>query len=145
VTLENQAGVPTLVHWHGQLPDWKQDGFPWPQTPPIAAGTSEHYDYTPIGGTYWMHSHHGLQEQQLMTAPLIVHDAASAAADVQEVVMLLHDFSFKSPEELLAGLTHKRGTMAGDMSRMKMGGTTRPHGHERHERHERHDERRPSQ
>jgi FtsP/CotA-like multicopper oxidase with cupredoxin domain len=38
VDLVNQAGTSTIVHWHGQLPPWKQDGFPWPQTPPIPAG-----------------------------------------------------------------------------------------------------------
>jgi hypothetical protein len=39
------------VHWHGQLPPWKQDGFPWPQTPPIPAGDTQSYDYAPIPGT----------------------------------------------------------------------------------------------
>jgi hypothetical protein len=28
VDLVNQAGTSTLVHWHGQLPPWRQDGFP---------------------------------------------------------------------------------------------------------------------
>jgi FtsP/CotA-like multicopper oxidase with cupredoxin domain len=121
VRLENQAGAPTLVHWHGQLPDWKQDGFPWPETPLIAAGGSRDYDYTPIAGTYWMHSHHELQEQRLMTAPLIVHDQTSAAAYAQEVVMMLHDFSFRSPDDLLATLTHKNAAMANGMSNMTMG------------------------
>jgi FtsP/CotA-like multicopper oxidase with cupredoxin domain len=120
VTLENQTAGPTMVHWHGQLPDWKQDGFPWPEVPLIPAGGAENYDYAPIAGTYWMHSHQGLQEQQLMSAPLIVRDRASAAADLQEVVMMLHDFSFKSPEALLARLTHKGGgAMAGAMPAMK--------------------------
>jgi hypothetical protein len=56
-----------------------------------------------------------------MSAPLIVHDQASAAPALQEVVMMLHDFSFKSPDELLAGLTHKSGgARAGAMPGMKM-------------------------
>src|SRR6195256_4823276 len=38
VDLVNQPATPTIIHWHGQLPPWRQDGFPWPQTPPIAAG-----------------------------------------------------------------------------------------------------------
>src|SRR5712672_1229285 len=105
VDLVNQAGTSTLVHWHGQLPPWKQDGFPWPQTPPIPAGDTQSYDYAPIVGTYWMHSHHGMQEQSLMTAPLIVRSAEDMRADRQEVVLMLHDFSFKTPDELLAGLT----------------------------------------
>jgi FtsP/CotA-like multicopper oxidase with cupredoxin domain len=109
VDLVNQAGTSTIVHWHGQLPPWKQDGFPWPQTPPIPAGNTQSYDYAPIPGTYWMHSHHGMQEQSLMTAPLIVRSAEDMRADRQEVVLLLHDFSFRTPEELLAGLTKPRG------------------------------------
>jgi FtsP/CotA-like multicopper oxidase with cupredoxin domain len=86
-----------------------QDGFPWPQLPLIAAGDSQSYDYAPIAGTYWMHSHHDLQEQSLMTAPLIVHSAEDMRADRQEVVLLLHDFSFRPPDELLAGLTRSDG------------------------------------
>jgi FtsP/CotA-like multicopper oxidase with cupredoxin domain len=126
VDLVNQAGTSTLVHWHGQLPPWKQDGFPWPQTPPIAAGDTRSYDYEPIAGTYWMHSHHGMQEQSLMTAPLIVRSAEDVRADRQEVVLMLHDFSFRRPDELLAGLTKSNGSdkampKTGTGNNMKMG------------------------
>jgi FtsP/CotA-like multicopper oxidase with cupredoxin domain len=105
VELANESGTRTLVHWHGQLPPWTQDGFPWPETPPIANGAVQTYDYAPIPGTYWMHSHHDMQEQSLMTAPLIVHTAAELREDRQEVVLMLHDFTFRTPEEVLAGLT----------------------------------------
>ncbi|HEX3572986.1 MAG TPA: multicopper oxidase family protein [Rhodopila sp.] len=105
VSLANATNDPTIVHWHGQLPPWTQDGFPWKQTPPIAAGATRNYDYAPIPGTYWMHSHHCMQEQLLMAAPLIVHTAADRREDRQEVVLMLHDFSFRSPEALLADLT----------------------------------------
>jgi len=104
IELNNRTGVRTLVHWHGQLPPWTQDGFPWRQTPPIPSGAAQAYDYQPIAGTYWMHSHHGLQEQSLMTAPLIVHDAAALREDRQDVVLMLHDFTFRSPDDVLAGL-----------------------------------------
>jgi FtsP/CotA-like multicopper oxidase with cupredoxin domain len=105
VKLANESGGRTLIHWHGQLPPWTQDGFPWPQTPPIPNGAVQPYDYAPIPGTYWMHSHHDMQEQSLMTAPLIVHSAAELREDRQEVVLMLHDFTFRTPEEVLAGLT----------------------------------------
>jgi FtsP/CotA-like multicopper oxidase with cupredoxin domain len=105
VDLLNQAGTSTIIHWHGQLPPWTQDGFPWPQTPPIPTGNTHSYDYAPIAGTFWMHSHQGMQEQSLMTAPLIVHSAEDMRVDRQEVVLMLHDFSFRTPDELLAGLT----------------------------------------
>jgi FtsP/CotA-like multicopper oxidase with cupredoxin domain len=122
VDLVNQAGTSTLVHWHGQLPPWKQDGFPWPQSPPIPAGDTQSYDYAPITGTYWMHSHYDMQEQNLMTAPLIVRSAEDVRADRQEVVLMLHDFSFRTPDELLAGLTGMGKAMnTASMGRMKSG------------------------
>jgi len=115
VNVVNRTGASTILHWHGQLPPWRQDGFPWPQTPPIPAGGAQSYDYAPIPGTFWIHSHQGLQEQSLLTAPLIVHSAEDRQADRQEVVLMLHDFSFRAPGELLAGLTRPNGR-AGVMS-----------------------------
>src|SRR5258705_12903998 len=109
VDLVNQAGTSTIVHWHGQLPPWRQDGFPWPQTPPIPAGDTPPHDHAPIAGTYWMHSHQGMQEQSLMTAPLIVRGAADLGADRQEGGLTLQDFGFRTPEGLLAGLTKPNG------------------------------------
>src|SRR6202048_1788836 len=57
-------------------------------------------------------AHQGMQEQSLMTAPLIVRSAEDVRADRQEVVLMLHDFSFRTPEELLAGLTKSSGTQS---------------------------------
>ena len=119
VELANESGTRTLVHWHGQLPPWTQDGFPWPQTPPIANGAVQAYDYAPIPGTYWMHSHHEMQEQNLMTAPLIVRTADELREDRQEVVLMLHDFAFRTPEEVLAGLTGSSGAVAQLMAKME--------------------------
>jgi FtsP/CotA-like multicopper oxidase with cupredoxin domain len=104
--LVNATEVPTIVHWHGQTPPWKEDGFPWTQTPSLPAGTSRGYDFVPLAGTHWMHSHHGLQEQRLLTAPMIVRSAADYREDRQQVVVMLHDFSFRGPDEILADLTH---------------------------------------
>jgi FtsP/CotA-like multicopper oxidase with cupredoxin domain len=129
VDLVNEAAVPTIIHWHGQVPPWTQDGFPWPQTPPIPTGGSHRYDYVAQPGTYWMHSHQGLQEQTLMAAPLIVHDKASLREDRQEIVLMLHDFSFHTPEALLDALVHppmdQMSGMAGMGGMAKMGGMTK--------------------
>jgi len=105
VRLENRAGEATLIHWHGLTPPWQQDGVPGLSQPALAAGKSYDYDF-PLErpGTHWMHSHLGLQEQRLMAAPLIVRDPADKGADVQEVVVMLHDFTFRDPAEILAGL-----------------------------------------
>lgn len=105
IALRNQTGDPTLIHWHGLTPPWNQDGVPDAPMPLLGAGAQQSYHF-PVNapGTYWMHAH-TLQEQQLLAAPLIVADPADSRRDEQEVVVMLHDFSFKSPEELLAGLT----------------------------------------
>lgn len=122
VSLANDTKGPTIIHWHGQLPPWQQDGFPWPETPQVVPSAALTYDYAPIPGTFLMHSHHRMQEQSLMTAPLIVHTAADQRADRQEVVLLLHDFSFRSPDEILAGLTKiPSGQAMATSSGMKMG------------------------
>jgi FtsP/CotA-like multicopper oxidase with cupredoxin domain len=47
-----------------------------------------------------------------MTAPLIVHSAEDMRADRQEVVLMLHDFSFRTPEDLLVGLTKSDGSQS---------------------------------
>lgn len=130
VDLANDAGEDAVIHWHGMTPPYLQDGVADQQRPLIAAGKTASYDFTPRTGTHWMHSHHGLQEQRLMAAPLIVHTAEDLQADMQEVVVLLHDFTFKDPAELLASLGasamshagHDMSNMSGmDMSGMDMG------------------------
>jgi FtsP/CotA-like multicopper oxidase with cupredoxin domain len=105
VRLENRLDEETLIHWHGLTPPWRQDGVPHLSQPSLAPGAAYDYDF-PLDrpGTNWMHSHHGLQEQRLMAAPLIVRDPAEADADIQDVVVLFHDFTFLNPDEILAGL-----------------------------------------
>jgi hypothetical protein len=48
-----------------------------------------------------MHSHYGMQEQLLMTAPLIIRDQGGSR-DEQDVVILLNDFSFTPPKEIFS-------------------------------------------
>jgi FtsP/CotA-like multicopper oxidase with cupredoxin domain len=128
VRLENLSDEPTLIHWHGLLSPYGQDGVPDLPQPLLPAGQSYDYDFpldTP--GTHWMHAH-TLQEQQLLAAPLIVADPAEAGLDEQPVVVLFHDFSFKSPEELLAGLRGAQAT-TGMQGHGAMHGTSTMPGH----------------
>ncbi len=109
VDLENTLSEETLVHWHGLLPAWDQDGVPDMPMPLLKAGEQRRYAL-PAGspGTHWMHAH-TLQEQNLLAAPLIVRGPEELARDEQEVVVLLHDFSFTPAEELLAKLKSGSG------------------------------------
>jgi FtsP/CotA-like multicopper oxidase with cupredoxin domain len=81
----------------------------------IRPDSSVLYDF-PLkpAGTHWMHSHQGLQEAFLLSAPLIVHDPNDRARDEQEIVVFLGDFSFTPPKEIYAKLrTPKKTPMAG--------------------------------
>ncbi len=130
--VENHLDVPTLIHWHGLAPPWQQDGVPNISAPPIPPGGSADYDFPlHFGGTFWMHSHEGLQEQLLLSAPLIIHDARDRPGQ-QEVVMMLADFSFTPPEQIFEGL-RKAGGMPGMAASAStqpsaMGGMTMPKG-----------------
>jgi len=116
VALENTLDEETTVHWHGQTPVPELDGIAETgYVAPLAAGEIRNFDFPTRPGTHWMHSHHGMQEQSLLTGPLIVRDAADAAADAQEVTLLLNDFSFRDPAEILAGLTGQAGMDHGSM------------------------------
>ncbi|WP_054007750.1 multicopper oxidase family protein [Cypionkella psychrotolerans] len=116
VDLTNSLDVETIIHWHGQLPPNVQDGVPNLPQPLLKTGEMRSFDFAPNPGTHWMHSHVPVQEMSLLAAPLIVRTAEDVAADRQEVVMFLHDFSFRPAEEVLAEIT---GGMAGhDMAAM---------------------------
>lgn len=102
VRLVNETSDPTLIHWHGLTPPWAQDGVPGVTQELLSGGSFYDYDF-PLtrSGTNWMHAH-TLQEQNLLAAPLIIREHESN--NEQEIVILLHDFSFQPPEKLLAQL-----------------------------------------
>jgi FtsP/CotA-like multicopper oxidase with cupredoxin domain len=112
VRVENQIEEVSLIHWHGLTPPWQQDGVPGISGPPIPVRGYADYDFPlRFGGTFWMHSHQGLQEQLLMAAPLIIHDRRDRA-DQQEVIVMLTDFSFTPPEQIFEALKKDSGMAA---------------------------------
>ncbi|NKL37655.1 multicopper oxidase domain-containing protein [Rhizobium leguminosarum bv. viciae] len=118
VALSSAIDQPTLIHWHGLTPPWAADGVP--DNPAALLQPVETRRYTfPVGagGTHWMHAH-TLQEQNLLAAPLVVRTADDLKRDEQEVVVLLHDFSFLPAQELLAKL---KGNAASDAMPMQHG------------------------
>jgi len=125
VTLYDQLSVPTAIHWHGLHPPNNEDGVPGVTQLVVRPGATTFYNF-PVqpAGTYWMHSHQGLQEAFLLAAPLIVHDPSDRARDEQEVVLMLGDFSFTPPKEiyakLRAGATTNAGTRQGQSGKADM-------------------------
>ena len=115
--VKNELAEETLLHWHGLKPPSAQDGVPMLSQAPLKSGEFFDYDFVNTrSGTHWMHSHLGLQEQQLLAAPLIVRETAEPLFDDQEHVVMLHDFSFRDPQEIMAELKgggHASHSMAG--------------------------------
>lgn len=64
IYVHNELKESTSLHWHGLFLPNKEDGVPYLTQMPIAPHTTHKYSFPIIqNGTYWYHSHSGLQEQ----------------------------------------------------------------------------------
>ena len=100
-SLLNASDQPLQMHWHGQMHAPADQDRARPGGGALALGQTDVHDFLLTPGTHWMHSH-SLSEQQLLAAPMVTRERD--AGDVQDVVIMLHDFAFRSPEEILAEL-----------------------------------------
>jgi len=112
IHVTNKMDVNTSVHWHGLLLPNRQDGVPYLTTPPIAPGTTHTYEFPLIqAGTYWYHSHTGLQEQLGIHGSIVI-EPNEPRTDIEAVdeehVVALSDWSNENPNEILRTL--KRGS-----------------------------------
>lgn len=114
VIVKNDLAESTVIHWHGLIMPNHLDGVAGlTQALPIASG-QQHYKFKlQQSGTYWMHSHQGMQEQIGVEAPLVVLDKADLKQ--QQIVVMFQDFSFKSPEEIMNGLRPESNQMSHTM------------------------------
>jgi FtsP/CotA-like multicopper oxidase with cupredoxin domain len=111
--LQNTLSEATSIHWHGLTPPSNQDGVAMLSASALSAGETRSFDFeNKKAGTHWMHSHLGLQEQNLLAAPLIVYETETPVFDEQEHVVMLHDFTFRDPQEILAELKSGAGAHA---------------------------------
>jgi len=105
------ADEDTSIHWHGLLVPFQMDGVPGVSFPGIKPGETFTYDF-PVrqAGTYWWHSHSGLQEQVGLYAPMIIDPAGEdPIAYDREHVIVLSDWSFLHPHELFRKLKVNAG------------------------------------
>lgn len=104
------ANDETSLHWHGLLLPNDQDGVPHLTTPPVAPGGTFTYEF-PVrqSGTYWYHSHTGMQEQRGVLGSIVVlpREPDIVHAD-RDQVLVLNDWTNESPQEVLRTL--KRGS-----------------------------------
>ena len=97
----NATGAPLTMHWHGQVFAAFDQDRSRPGGGETPVGGRDLHDFLLTPGTHWMHSHQ-MTEQRLLAAPMVTIE--QDAGDVQNVVVMLHDFAFRSPEEILAEL-----------------------------------------
>jgi CopA family copper-resistance protein len=109
--VENTLGEDTSIHWHGLIVPFQMDGVPGISFPGIRARSTFTYEF-PLkqSGTYWYHSHSGLQEQVGHYGPLIIDPAdADPVAYDREHVIVLSDWSFLHPHQIFSRLKQEGG------------------------------------
>lgn len=107
----NHLTEDTSIHWHGILLPPEMDGVPEVSFPGIPPGETFEYRF-PIRqtGTYWYHSHSGLQEQLGVYGPLIIDPQGPEPVPYdREHVILLSDWTFEDPHRVLRNLKKMGG------------------------------------
>jgi CopA family copper-resistance protein len=104
--VHNQLDEDTSIHWHGLLVPFHMDGVPGVSFPGIAPGATFTYEFAvPQHGTYWYHSHSGLQEQLGHYGPIIIDPAGTDPVRFdREFVLVLSDWMFADPHRVFTTL-----------------------------------------
>lgn len=107
----NRLDEDTSIHWHGILVPFQMDGVPGVSFPGIRPGETFEYKFrVPQNGTYWYHSHSGLQEQIGHYGPIVIEPRnADPVISDREYVMVLSDWPSSSAERVFAKLKKQSG------------------------------------
>lgn len=111
LVVDNRLDEETSLHWHGLLVPAAMDGVPGVSFPGIGAQSRFVYEF-PVrqSGTYWYHSHSGLQEQMGLYGPLIIDPAGpDPIASDREHVIVLSDHSPMHPHTIFKKLKQQPG------------------------------------
>ena len=108
VLLENRLPEPTTIHWHGIPVPNAMDGVPDITQQAVPPGERFLYEFTvPVPGTYFYHTHVGVQLDRGLAGALIVEPGREELAYDREVVLVLDDWLdgiAGTPEEALRQL-----------------------------------------
>ncbi|PAW70955.1 MAG: copper resistance protein CopA [Opitutia bacterium Tous-C5TDCM] len=102
----NRLKERSSIHWHGILLPFEMDGVPGVTFKGIDPGETFVYRF-PLKqyGTYWYHSHSGMQEQLGLYGPFVIDPAEPEPFTYsREYVVMLSDWTFSDPMRLLAKL-----------------------------------------
>ena len=104
--VKNRLGEPTSIHWHGILLPSTMDGVPGLSFKGIEPGGLYVYQFkVKQHGTYWYHSHSGLQEQQGVYGPLVIDPKEPEPYIYQrDYVVMLSDWTDEDPVALMKTL-----------------------------------------
>ncbi|HWQ85598.1 MAG: copper resistance system multicopper oxidase [Brevundimonas sp.] len=111
LAVTNQLDEDTSIHWHGILLPFQMDGVPGVSFPGIRSRETFVYEF-PVrqSGTFWYHSHSGLQEALGHYGPLVIDPAgADPVGYDREHVLVLSDWSFMHPHEIFEKLKKSPG------------------------------------
>lgn len=116
IQLDNRLDVESSVHWHGlpQRGTNAMDGVPGVTQRAVPPRGRFFYDFVAEpAGTFFFHSHYGLQIEHGLYAPLIIEPRREPLAYVREYVIVLDDWPAESPERMLANLVAGRPPIPG--------------------------------
>ena len=102
----NRLAEDSSIHWHGILLPYQMDGVPGISFRGIPPGETFTYRFKVAQtGTYWYHSHSGMQEQTGMYGAIIIDPAGAdpIRAD-RDYVVQLSDWTDEDPMRVLAKL-----------------------------------------
>ncbi|PIB92814.1 copper resistance system multicopper oxidase [Caulobacter sp. FWC2] len=111
LSVTNRLAETTSIHWHGILLPFQMDGVPGVTFPGIPPGETFVYEF-PVrqSGTYWYHSHSGLQEQEGLYGPIVIEPAAPEPAPAdRDYVVMLSDYSFIHAHKIFEKLKQQSG------------------------------------
>lgn len=111
IHVENMLDEDTSIHWHGFILPFHMDGVPGISFPGILPKTTFTYEFPIVqNGTYWYHSHSGLQEQEGHYGPIVIDPAgADPVAYDREHVIVLSDWTFMHPHRVIGKLKQEGG------------------------------------
>ena len=111
IAVRNELDEDTSIHWHGVLVPFAMDGVPGVSFPGIKARSTFIYEFPVIqSGTYWYHSHSGLQEQIGHYGPIVFDPADPDPVQYdREHVIVLSDWSFLHPHLIFERLKQDGG------------------------------------
>ncbi len=108
VSVTNSLPSDTSIHWHGIRIRNDMDGVPPVTQDAIVPGSTFDYSFVaPDPGTYWYHSHSGLQADRGLFGALIVEDPDDTSGADADAVLVLDDWvdgMGTSPDAVMAAL-----------------------------------------